>query len=185
MVRADYDNLILLCPTHHRATDDMSLYTVEVIKEMKREHEAQIQRRLCDKRPLNSRPSLLADVVRQICRLDIDCIDSLPVSHGFSIEEKLDYNQVKRNRPIVHEFAAYQGKLNKIYAEFERAGNKHMNSTLRNISSLYQRTKGDILAPDLSIENIRKHSDRLLDTVEHRLHELLEQSPNNDPSSLS
>jgi hypothetical protein len=39
-----YDNLILLCPNHHKLVDSSEqIYTVEVLKTMKAEHEQQIQ----------------------------------------------------------------------------------------------------------------------------------------------
>lgn len=37
--RRSYDNLILLCFNHHKKTDDVSQYTVEVLKSMKAAHE--------------------------------------------------------------------------------------------------------------------------------------------------
>lgn len=37
--RASYENLILLCPTHHKITNDVEKYTVEKLKEMKANHE--------------------------------------------------------------------------------------------------------------------------------------------------
>jgi hypothetical protein len=37
--RADYRNLILLCPNHHIETNDPNKYSVETLKSMKREHE--------------------------------------------------------------------------------------------------------------------------------------------------
>lgn len=47
--RDDYSNLILLCPTHHRLIDrkeNETLYTVEILHEMKRKHEAKVLDRL-------------------------------------------------------------------------------------------------------------------------------------------
>ncbi|MGA2912568.1 MAG: hypothetical protein ABSE07_03535 [Methanoregula sp.] len=37
--RAGFDNLILLCATHHLVTNDASIYTVEKLKAMKKKHE--------------------------------------------------------------------------------------------------------------------------------------------------
>jgi len=37
--RRSFNNLIIFCPTHHRVTDDESIYTTERLKEMKVEHE--------------------------------------------------------------------------------------------------------------------------------------------------
>lgn len=38
--RRSYDNLMLMCPQHHVITDDVNVYTVEKLKQMKRSHEA-------------------------------------------------------------------------------------------------------------------------------------------------
>ena len=40
--RADYNNLILLCPQHHFETNNVNIYTVEVLHKMKKEHEDKI-----------------------------------------------------------------------------------------------------------------------------------------------
>jgi hypothetical protein len=37
--RRDFQNLLLLCPTHHKVTDNVRIYTVQVLQEMKRLHE--------------------------------------------------------------------------------------------------------------------------------------------------
>ncbi|OPH36782.1 Uncharacterised protein [Moraxella lacunata] len=38
--RRDISNLILLCPNHHKITDNEEIYTVEYLKEIKRNHES-------------------------------------------------------------------------------------------------------------------------------------------------
>lgn len=37
--RADFDNLILLCSNHHKETNNVSIYTVDTLKAMKKNHE--------------------------------------------------------------------------------------------------------------------------------------------------
>lgn len=46
--RRSYDNLILLCPTHHKETNDETIYSVKVLKEMKKNHEFKIKLKLED-----------------------------------------------------------------------------------------------------------------------------------------
>jgi hypothetical protein len=41
--RRNYDNLILLCANHHKVTDNVEIYTVEKLKEMKKTHEEKIE----------------------------------------------------------------------------------------------------------------------------------------------
>jgi len=38
--RASFENLILLCPNHHKATDDITEFSVEKLKQMKNNHES-------------------------------------------------------------------------------------------------------------------------------------------------
>ncbi len=41
--RRDISNLILMCPTHHEVTNDVKRFTVDVLKNMKAEHEQKIR----------------------------------------------------------------------------------------------------------------------------------------------
>lgn len=62
--RDDYQNLILLCPTHHRLIDrkeNEATYTVKVLLAMKADHEARVLARL-DEEPMKTK----ADIARAI-----------------------------------------------------------------------------------------------------------------------
>jgi hypothetical protein len=180
--RADYPNLILLCPSHHKVTDDEMIYTVEKLKAMRADHEAMIQRRVSAKKPLHTRPSLLADLVKQLCKINIDGKASKAVVNTFDIETKIRYNQVILYRPFIQEHAVYAGRLQKIYTEFEKAGNSSINTVLRTISTLYAKQRGKLLRSDLSLANTQKNADALIEAVERDLHDLMDSSPNNDPA---
>ncbi|TNB48191.1 HNH endonuclease [Martelella lutilitoris] len=63
--RDDYENLILLCPTHHRLIDRREnelTYTVDVLHEMKTEHEARVRKQL-DQIPMATRPDVAKMIV--------------------------------------------------------------------------------------------------------------------------
>jgi len=182
--RADYDNLILLCPEHHKTTDDVDVYTVDCLYQMKKEHEEKVHNLMLNKGLLNKHPSLLASVVTRISNVDIDVYKGTSAVNKFKIEDKLNYNQVVFYKPIIVEFRIYHAKLNAIYNEMEKAGSGKKNQTLRNISILYLKAKGEILNDDQSHDNIQKNSDKLLESVEFSLHDLIDKSPNSD-SSLS
>lgn len=180
--RADYDNLILLCVRHHDITNDVDEYKVENLKAMKKSHEQGMERRTSNERPLNKRPSLLTDIIKEIVRAGIEEIDEEPVMNGFTIEDKIEYNRVVTNKPVLTEYRVYQGKINALYAEFERAGSSKKEGVLRAIKLMYVRAKGDLLDADQSLENIRQHADQLLDLVRRKLHEIIDDSANNDLS---
>jgi hypothetical protein len=49
--RNSYDNLILMCPKHHKIIDaNENKYTIEVLRKMKKEHENTITERLTSKK---------------------------------------------------------------------------------------------------------------------------------------
>jgi len=182
--RADYDNLILLCPPHHKETNDVGKYKVDVLKKMKKRHEREMEERCSAERPLSQRPSLLADVINRISGIDIDKVTDEPVINSFSVEDKISYNDVVENTPIIQEYSGYQGKINALYSEFERSGNGRKTSLLRNVKSTYLEAKGKILGGDQSLNNIKVHADQLIEYVKRRLHEQVDASLNND-SDLS
>jgi len=178
--RADYENLILLCVSHHEITNDVDLYDVESLQAMKKSHEQEMERLTSNKRPLNKRPSLLTEIIKLIVSADIDEVDEDPVTNGFTIEDKIDYNRVAANKSLLTEYRIYQGKINSLYAEFERTGSSKKQSVLRAIKHLYVKAKGDLLGADQSLDNIRRHADELIDHVKRNLHETIDDSANNN-----
>jgi hypothetical protein len=178
--RADYNNLILLCPPHHKETNDVDKYTVDVLNKMKNHHEREMARRCSAERPLSQRPSLLADVINKISAIDIDKVANEPVINSFSVEDKISYNDVVENAPIIQEYSGYQGKINALYSEFERSGNGRKTSLLRNVRNTYLEAKGKMLGNDQSLNNVKLHADQLIEYVKRSLHEQVDASLNND-----
>jgi hypothetical protein len=174
--RNDQANLILLCPSHHRVTDNESIYTVEVLKKMREDHEKKVQ---TSTNPIQSRPTVLADLIKYIASSDIEysAEKSLP---SFDIDEKITYNKVIRYRHIIEEYAVYQAELQVIYTEFEEAGDSKVASVYNCIKKFYLVAKGKILNGDSSLENIQYNADDLMDDVKKQLIEFINTSPNND-----
>ena len=120
--RDDYQNLILLCPTHHRLIDrkeNEPIYTVQVLLKMKADHEARVLLRL-DREPMKSK----ADIARAIQPLLEDNRQSWeqygPLSelaraqphneaaHAVWVSERLSVI-VPNNRKIAAELDAHKG----------------------------------------------------------------------------
>lgn len=59
--RASYNNLILLCPNHHKITDNIAIYSVTVLKEMKERHIQKVGK-LMNNQSLIENPSILNEV---------------------------------------------------------------------------------------------------------------------------
>ena len=163
--RRSFKNLILLCPNHHTVTDDVQTYTVEVLREMKRTHEA---RRL-KPNELQKNPSALNGIIKLIGNklFDTEVSDAQIAPN---LQEKIQYNNVIRYKPIIEEYKVYQGKLNKLYEEIEKAGSTRKEFLLLNIKNIYLREKAEFD----TIDKIRTNADNIIDRIKDKLWELVE-----------
>lgn len=178
--RRSFENLILLCPNHHVETNDEKKFSVEILREIKSNHEAKMLRKSSSEGILNKYPSSLVEVINQISLSDLlNNTDSLDVTNSFNPEDKLTYNDVKRYRPTIEEYRVYQGKLTKLYTEIELQGSVKKEQLLENIKALYLEAKGNILNGNYTIESIRLNADNLMKFVEDGMWELVEKRSNN------
>lgn len=172
--RADYNNLLLLCPNHHIETNNPDKYTVDVLREMKRNHEEDILRKLSGQNLITKNPSALNIVIGS---LGSSIFDSTVVNDPLSApdpEEKILYNNVVRYKPIIEEYKVYQGRLNKVYEEIEKQGSTKKEFVLLNIKTAYLNEKKKYS----SIEEIRANADNIIEKVETKLWDLIENSSN-------
>ena len=109
--RADYNNLMLLCPNHHIETNNTAIYTVEVLRDMKRKHEANVRQLISGQNLLTKNPSALNIVIGYIGK---------NLFNGSTLEEppplptlikKIKFNNIVRYKSIIEEYRIYQGKL--------------------------------------------------------------------------
>ncbi|MFA5268971.1 MAG: hypothetical protein WC379_13450 [Methanoregula sp.] len=86
--RADFENLILLCANHHLITNDVSKYSVEKLKAMKKSHEDRFRdhQYLIDPAELNRILSLLDEKVARISKLE----DEIKLNSKPRYEMKVD-----------------------------------------------------------------------------------------------
>lgn len=168
--RADYDNLILLCPQHHRETDDEKMYTVSILKDMKQKH---VSRYLHEKIMRN--PSMLMNAVNAIADIDIENNIEQEKIHAFDIKSKLNYNNVKRYAPLIQEYKVYHYKINSLYNELERHGSLKKNKILLAIRNYYLKAKGNYVnSTTEEMEPITEHADDIIDNVLGNLYDKLE-----------
>ncbi|HMS41302.1 MAG TPA: hypothetical protein PKE69_13815 [Pyrinomonadaceae bacterium] len=177
--RRHFSNLVLLCPNHHVETNDEKKYTVEILKEIKSNHEAKMLRKSSSEGILNKYQSSLVEVINRISSSDLlGNVDLETVKSSFNPEDKINYNNVKRYRPTIEEYRVYQGRLTQIYKEIELQGSMKKEQLLENVKALYLTAKGEILEDNYSIENIRSNADNLIESVENGMWRLLENSSN-------
>lgn len=170
--RADYENLILLCIQHHDETNDFQKYTVDVLKQIKKNHESQF---LNEK--IKRNPSMLKNTINAIATIELD---NYPETHMLNVvdpNEKIEYNCLKKNASIIKEYNIYHTKLNTLYNELEDQGSIKKEKLLKNIKLIYETVKGEIVKDSQnSLELIRSNSDLIFDMVYNALYQKLEDS---------
>lgn len=175
--RANYNNLILLCPNHHIETNDPQKYTVSSLIKMKREHEKKMDTLQSGENLIAKYPSVLGDVINQIgSKLLNDGFEDLE-KKAPDTEEKILYNNVITFMPIIKEYSIYQGKINGIYDEIEKQGSSKKSFLLQNIKTLYLKEKGKYA----DIEEIRANADLIFENIENGIWKILESSSNLSP----
>jgi len=167
--RADYNNLILLCPQHHDETNDEKIYTVEVLQKMKRDHESKY---LNEK--LSENPSMLKNVIYAISEINFVPGNDIPVLNEYDIAKKVTYNELKINAEIIKEYRVYQSKLNALYDELTSQGSIKKEKLLENIKSTYLLVKGKYVKNNSNaLDIVKENSDTIFDDVYNLLFEKL------------
>lgn len=165
--RAHYENLLLLCDECHSIIDNKDnegKYSVELLKSWKKSHESKyLYEQLRN-------PSLLYKVINAIASASFE-EDSVSVKISpFGIAEKIQYNNVKRNRYLIEEYAGYNGKISSIYAELEKAGSFKKEKLLSNVRTIYLKVKGVYVSDSTDpFSIIRQKADDIMEEVESRL----------------
>ncbi|KAA6302936.1 MAG: hypothetical protein EZS26_000831 [Candidatus Ordinivivax streblomastigis] len=172
--RRSYDNLILLCANHHKVTDDVSAYSVSILREMKRNHETKVEQLLSEQNILSKYPSALSTVIGFIGKSIFEKTDTSEPIQAPAPDEKISYNNIIRFKPIIEEYAVYQGKLNRIYEEIENIGSTRKEFVLKNIKTLYLKEKGKYK----TIDEIRTNADNIIESIENELWKIIEKSSN-------
>ena len=172
--RRSYDNLILLCPNHHIQTNDVNKYTVEVLRKMKKDHEDKIRQLLSEQNVLIKYPSALNKVIMLIGRAIGDISEANDPENPPNSEQKISYNNVIRYKPVIQLYSAYQGKLNKIYAEIEKQGSSLKEIILMNINTLYLKEKWKYQ----TFDDLKTNADNIIESIEKKLWEIVDNSAN-------
>jgi hypothetical protein len=157
-LRRQYDNLIILCPTHHKITDDISKYTVEILKNMKSEHENKIAERV-----ISHKPMIFAIAINALANVEFSNEYNVDNSNSFVINDKINHNQIVRWESRINEYKKYHGKVESIYKNLELIGESfRKDKLLRLIYYKYLTTKGEFLQES-------NKSDDILDKIEKEL----------------
>ena len=172
--RRSDENLILLCPNHHVETDNVSLYPVEVLQDMKRKHVDKIRTLLSEQNILINYPSALNKVIILLGKTFTETTESIEPKNAPNLEQKISYNNVIRYKPVIQSYSAYQGKINRIYVEIERQGSSLKEILLRNINTLYLKEKGKYP----TFDEVKANADNIIESIEKKLWEIVDDSSN-------
>jgi len=172
--RRGYKNLILLCANHHIETNDIIKYPEPLLQQIKRNHEAKILTLISDGNILVKNPSALNVIISFVGNRIFENTIIIEPTNAPDTEDKILHNNVILFRPIIEEYAVYQGKLNKIYEEIEKQGSTKKEFVLQNIKTIYLKEKGGYK----NIDEIRANADTIIENIENDLWKIIENSSN-------
>jgi len=175
--RRDFSNLLLLCDEHHTIIDNKNneaIYTVSLLKKWKKDHEDKILQLSSNKNILSKNPSALNIIISFIGDKIIDDIVMSETINAPNTENKINFNNIIRFKPIIQEYAAYQGKLNKLYEEIEKQGSTKKEHVLQNIKIIYLKEKGKYK----DINEIRANADQIIENIQNELWKIIDNSKN-------
>ncbi len=175
--RRDFSNLILLCDEHHTIIDNKeneSKFTVSILKKWKAEHEAKILKLISENSIFIKNPSALNTIIGFIGSRIFENSITTEALNAPNPENKILHNNVILFKPIIEEYAVYQGKLNKLYKEIEKEGSTKKEFVLQNIKAIYLKEKGKYK----DIDEIRLKADIIIENVENELWNIIDKSTN-------
>lgn len=179
--RRHFDNLILLCDECHIIIDNKEnedKYPVVLLNEWKKNHESKKME------VLTKNTSLLSTAINAIANIDPDEFEqTIAVPSGFDIEEKIKFNQIKRNKSWISSYSVYYTKINSLYDELEKAGSFKKEKLLRIINLVYLKVTGNYVGDSSEpLRVIQENADSIIEDIED---ELLEKIGKNNKENLN
>lgn len=113
----------------------------------------------------------LAEVINALSVLEKDESDyqaDTRTTSPFSIEQKIQYNNIKKYQPIFDEYKIYEGKIAGIYQELDRVGSVKKSHLLLNIKTHYLKACAKY-TPSRDLTIIRENADNIIEEIESRL----------------
>jgi hypothetical protein len=173
--RKHFINLILLCDECHTVIDNKAnegKYPVELLREWKRNHEAD---RL---NQISKNTSLLGKVIKAIADADFDEADTGKKESlvSFGVDQKIKFNSLIENRYIIETYSGFTSKINAIYGELERDGSFRKENLLKIVNLFYLKVKGKYVK---SPGDLQANADKIFEGVEEMLMKIVESERNN------
>jgi len=128
-------------------------------------------------------PSFLSDVINVLANsFDDGMSEELGALNEITINDKIEFNNVKGFKFVIDEYKIYQGKIEAIYNVIEASGSNKKSLILKNIRNIYLITKADVFkgkeqtADELNI--VKQNADLILENVRERLRNQIIKSAN-------
>lgn len=177
--RRDFNNLILLCRKCHKVVDNKEneqIYTAEILTEWKNLHEnKRFQALTLDNSPLRIAVNKIAEVGFS------NSFEDKNSNSAYNIGQKISYNELKTYRPLIEQYKVFYTQINSLYKELEYQGYFKKEKLLRNIESIYIKTKGKYIKDhENPINCIKANSDKIFEDVENQLLNLVNNNDCND-----
>jgi hypothetical protein len=105
---------------------------------------------------------------------------------SFEIQDKIEHNDIKRNRSLIEELKVLHPKIGALYKSLEEEGSFKKQNLLRNIRRLYLQVKGRYVddSPD-PMDRVRAHADDILEDVQEELLALVEAGNRSSPEDMA
>lgn len=183
--RRHYNNLVLLCDECHSIIDNKnnsSTYTVELLRSWKKNHE----RKNLARQAANA--SSLALAINAITEMSFS--EELPlnndITQSFKIQEKIEFNAITRNLPLLEEYKVFNSKIDALYDELENQGSFKKDKLLRIIKHTYTKAKGKYIGAEKDfMPIIRLNADNIIEDVESSLIDIADKNTPNPAEDIS
>ena len=108
--------------------------------------------------------SNLATVINILSKENLDNSVRLTEINSFEIDRKITYNNLDTAKAIISDYKVHYGKVDKIYAEFDRLGSNKSTSVLSSIRQEYAKSKSNLADDQLFFEVISKVEEKVLNS---------------------
>ena len=111
--------------------------------------------------------SNLASIINILSKEDWNKSEILSETNSFIIEQKISYNNLDSAKLLINDYLIHQGKIDRIYSEFDLLGSNKSNSVLSSIRQEYAKAKSKLKDDELFFEVITKTQEKVLNSANY------------------
>lgn len=112
-------------------------------------------------------PTHLADVIRIIASENLaEPEQNLPV-RVFNVDEKLIANQLSIAKDVIEDYKIHHGRVDRIYAEFDKSGRNKSKSILDSFRNVYLKLSGNFAGDELFFQIVDNMMEKVIASANH------------------